>query len=253
MTNNNNGGAAPNKEIINQVKLTGIVRPRSLNDSDEIRFFTFQNGGGAIHIMVACTEPMPGGDANGQPRMKTVNVPVTVKTNKTIQPAQLQTVRAGMKVRIVGHLEPESYTSKKTGQKVTTLVVNAFIFEVLAMPQQMAVPQYAQGMPQQGVQQPYYAPQGGYPGLQQGAYPPAPQQQPYYPGMPAQGAPYGAPQGGYQAPYGGYPMQNGYPGPQQGQQQGQQAPAAGTPPYYMPPQGGAQASPADDGIGDIPV
>lgn len=229
MQNYNNGGGAPRKEKINEWSGIGIVRPRSGNDNDEIRFFPFQKGGGVIHITVACTEPAQGADENGQPRMKISYIPVNVMTNKNILPENLQSIRPGMKVRVVGKLEPESYTSKKTGQKVTSLVVNAFVFEVLSQPQQMAAPQYGQ---------PYY-PQGA----PQGGYPPAP----YGPGMPQ---PYAQPQGGYPqygyAPQGGYPApryQGGYQpqgtSPAQPPQQGAPAAGAQPPAYYVPPQGAA--------------
>lgn len=229
---NNQGGKAPKKPKINEWSGEGIVKPRSGNDGDEIRFFAFQKGGGAIHITVACSEPVQGADENGQPRMKTSYIPVNVMTNRAISQQQLMAIKPGMRVRVVGKLEPESYTSKKTGQKVTALVVNAFVFEVLAMPQQAMTPQYG-AMPQ--AQQPAYGAQPPY-GMMQ------PQQQ--YPL-----------QGGYPGPqYGApvqpqYPPQQGYPGPQyqpQYQPQQPQAPAGAarqTPPYYVPPQGTAPAQP----------
>lgn len=242
-------GKAPRKPIINKWEGEGIVRPRSGNAEDEIKFFPFQKGGGAIHITVACSELSSGADENGQPRTVTCYVPVSVMTNKLITEQQLKGVRPGMKVHVVGRLQPESYTSKKTGNKVTTMVVSAFVFEILEMPQQGYQSQY----PQQGVypqQGGIYPPQGQY-YPQQGMYPP-----------PQGGYP---PQGGMYPPQGGYPQQQGmYPPqqqvPYQGQQPGYVQQAGGnppTPPYYQPPgfQGGVQGAPAapSGGVtGDLP-
>ena len=223
--NNNQGGYGqgaqkPKREIINEWKGTGIVRPRSGNDQDPITFYPFQRGGGAIHITVACSE-IVGADESGNAKQRTYYIPVNVLTNKNITQQQLQSVCAGMKVRVVGKLEPESYTSKKTGQKVTSLVVNAYVFEILQFPQQQG---FAQPMQGAGYgQQPFYGPQGPAP---QGQY----QQQQYYGPQPAPGQ-YGAPQQGQMGPAYG---QQGGPAPQgqyRGQQQGQ----------YYGPQGGAPA------------
>lgn len=240
-----NGGKSPKKPIINQWTGEGIVRPRSNNDGDEIKFFPFQRGGGAIHFSLACTEEMPGADPNGQPKTQTAYIPVNVMTNKNITEDQLKSVVPGMRVRVVGRLAPESYTSKRTNAKVTTMSVSAFVFEILAMP---AANNYGpQGgyasqspYPQQGIQYSgQYPPQGGYPGPQ-GSY-----QQ------------YG-PQGGYQQygpqggmpypPAPGYPQPGGYPAAQPQQQPYGRSPyapqtgapaPAGIPPYYIHPgQGG---------------
>lgn len=247
---NNAGGQAPRKQKINEWTGEGIVRPRSGNDGDEIRFFPFQRGGGAIHITVACTEQY-GASENGQPKEQTSYVPVNVITNSRITEEQLKGVCAGMRVRVVGKLTPESYTSKRTGQKVTTLVVNAFVFEVLAMPahsytqQGVYAPQQAPYPPQA----PPYPPQAGYPG---------PAAAPIYP--PYQGAPqaYFPQQGGYpgypgaQAPQ--YPQQPPQynpqnapaPAPQGGRQQ---AP----PPYYVPPGGPQPPQAPAPAIEDMPA
>lgn len=266
MNQNDQQGArkAQKKPVINKWEGEGIVRTRSGNDNDEIKFFPFQNGGGAIHISVACTE-INGADANGQPKAVTSYVPVNIMTNKLITQQQLMGVRPGMKVHVVGKLQPESYTSKKTGQKVTSMVVNAYVFEILEMPQQpyQQQPGYAQGayQPPYGGQ-PGYSPQGGYPQQQGGMYPAYGAPQPGYPqqgSMPPQG---GYPQqGGYQPPYGGQP---GYMPPQgvvPGAQPQQQAGGTSVPPYYQPPQGGyagppvgVSGGPVDDlPPGDIPI
>lgn len=235
MSQNYQQGAvkSPKEPTINRWEGQGIVRTRSGNDGDEIKFFPFQKGGGAIHITVACTEVSRTADENGQPKTVTSYVPVNVMTNKNISDQQLMSVRPGMKVRVVGKLQPESYTSKKTGSKVTTMVVNAFVFEILEMPQPGFQPGY---QPQPG-----YAPQGGY-----APYPYGGQPQPGY--MPPQG---GYPQQGYQpqaAPQ-YYPQGGGYPPPPNyGPGMQGAAPAGGQPlppyyqpPGYMPPQGGAPA------------
>ena len=158
MPNYNNGGGAPKKAKINEWTGEGIVRPKSNNDGDEIRFFPFKNGGGAIHFTLACSEPAQGADENGLPRMKTTYIPVNVMTNKLVDEQRLRTIKAGMRVKVVGKLEAESYTSKKDGQRKSALVVNAFVFEVLAMPQQITPPAQ-QGYGQQPGGQ--YSHQGG--------------------------------------------------------------------------------------------
>lgn len=251
MSQNYNQGSDknPKKPKINEWCGEGIVQSRGGDPNEEIKFFPFKNGGGAIHITVACVENI-GADDQGRPKTQTCYVPVSVMTNRLITQQQLQSIRAGMKVKIVGKLAAETYTSKKDGQKKTTLVVNAYVFEVLQMPQQTYGPQggyqpqpgpgYAplqQGYGPQGGQ-PYYPPQSGYPapGAPQGGYGPQPGYQPQG-GYPAPGAPHGGQQT--------YPAQGGgYPGPQPGYGYGPAAPAAPAPagnvtppPYYNPPQG----------------
>ena len=262
MYQNNNGARAPKKPKINEWQGEGVVRPRSGNDTDEIRVFEFQNGGAAINISLMCQE-YAGADQNGQPKMSTTYVPVKVMANKNITLEQLRSVRSGMKVRIVGRLKSESYTSKRTGQQVTTLVVNAFVFEILEMPQQAYAPQQPQY--QQFPQQPQYPGYGQQMppqyGGQQAPYGQLPQQ-PQYPGY-GQPAP---PQYGGQRPpqYGQQPQYNNPPAQAQPQQ-----PQGGVPPYYQapgqapafPPQNGAQPAPqapphfgpgpSDDG--DLPI
>lgn len=271
---NNGGGATPRRTPkINEVSLEGIVCPRSTNENDEIRFYPFQRGGGAIHISLIVSK-VTGGDGNGQPRTKTAYIPVDVVTNSKITVELLRSVRPGMRVRVVGELWTNQYENPRTGQKVSKLAVSAFFFEILAMPQQNYAPQggYA---PQGPAPQNGYGPQQGY-GAQQPPYggQPAYQQPPY--GVQPQGP---APQQGYspqpayggQPPYGGGPAyggqpqgpapQNGY-GPQQ-PPQGAPAPqpgaAAAAPPYYRAPGTAPAAPPAQPGNpaytddGDIPV
>lgn len=226
----NNEGKAPKRNKINEWTGEGIVRPRSGNDGDEIKFFPFQRGGGAIHISLACTEQLPGADENGQPKTQTAYVPVNVMTNKNITENQLRSVTPGMRVQVVGRLAPESYTSKRTGQKVTTLVVNAFVFQILAMPAQ----NYG-GAPQYGAQ-PQYPQQGGYPGPQ-GGYGQAPQYG-------------GQPQGGYPGPQ--YPPQGGYGQAPQGYGQQPQYPGYGQAPQYPPQQPHFGGQPAGYGQAAVP-
>lgn len=244
------GGDASKKEKTNEWTGVGIVTPRSGKAEDEIKFFPFtKTGGGVIHISLKCEE-MLGADANGQPKIKTAYIPVNVMANKLITVQQLQSVRAGMKVKVVGKLEPETYDSRRTGTKVTTLVVNAYVFEILQLPMQQPVypqpqqgygPQQPQGgYPPYGGQAPYGGgqpvyppPQGGYPAY--GAQPVYPQgpQAPAYPPQPQQGY-------GPQQPQGGYPAYGGQPAPAPA---APAAPQGGTPLYYQPPQG-APAAPA---------
>lgn len=205
MSYNNQGGGygqgarRPQKEKINEWVGTGIVHPRSGNDQDPIKFFPFQRGGGAIHINLACVEAYT--DASGAAKSHTTYVPVNILTNGgKLDVATVQSIRTGMKIRVVGKIQPESYLSKKTNTQVTTLSVNAYVVEILQQQEYTQQPGYGP--------QPYYQPQQGY-------------QQP----------PMGAPMG---APMGGQPMY-----PQQGQPQqgyGQQPPMGGQP-YYQPQQG----------------
>lgn len=212
----------PKKEKVNEWVGVGIVRPRSGNDQDPIKFFPFQRGGGAIHITLACTEVF--NDASGAAKTRTAYVPVNVLTNGgKLDIPLVQSIRAGMKIRVVGKIEPESYTSKKTGQKVTSLVVNAYYLEIL---QQQT---FAPGQPAYG-QQPYYGGQGYQPPMGgQPYYGPQPGQQ--MPGQPPMG---GQPAMGYQPGYAPAP-QGPYYGPQPGQPMTGQPPMGGqSAPGYQP-------------------
>ena len=243
MSTNYQQGAprAPKKPVINKWEGEGIVHPRSGNDQDEITLYRFTSGrGGAIHISVECRDAS-GADANGNPKTTTVYVPVNVMTNKSITEAQLAGLRAGTRVHVVGKLQLESYTSKKDGTKKSSLVVNAFVFEILAPPQ----PEQAMGY-----QGGYYPPQGSY-AAPQGYIPPQGYQPGYGPGV-QQPAPQGyMPPQGYQQPgymqAAGTPLPPNYQAPGYGpgyNQQGQQgyippatAPQGGNPvpPYYQAP------------------
>lgn len=237
------GGRAPKKSVTNEWKGEGIVKPRSGNDQDPIKFFPFPSGGGAIHITVEVQELSGTDPQTGQPRYTTTFVPVNITTNRVITQQLLQTICPGMRVRIVGSLRYKSFTSKKTGQQSGSIEVNAFVCEILSAPQQQPAypsqqPAYG-GYPQQGAAPVYGAPQqGGYP-AQGGA--PAYGGQPAYPPQP--GYPQQPPQGGYAAPaYPQQPVQPAYgapvqPAPQYTPKQGQQGarPAQPAPPYYQPP------------------
>lgn len=244
MTQNNfPGGAAPagaprqKKERINQVELTGYVEARTRDG--QIKFFSFTNGGGALHINIKTTEPIEGQvDANGYPRTKTTYIPVSVMTNKNISDLQLKSIAVGMKVHVVGRLVNQKFEDKKTGQQRNILEVQAYVFEILAMPMQAAPPQYGPQPPYPG-QTPYPTPQ--FPGQMPG-YPP--QAQPYgpqYPGQPS----YPSPQFPGQAP--------GYPPQAQPQHYAPQPQYPGQPTMASPIAGAAYNDPNDLPAGDINV
>lgn len=242
---NQNQGRTPKKQVINKWEGIGIVRPRSAQENDALQFFAFPNGGGALHFSLLCTE-ITGADANGAPKTRTTYLPVKVYTNKNITEQQLRSIVSGMKLRCVGSLQHESYTSKKTGQKVSALVLNAYVIEILEAPMQGQYP------PQPyGTQYPYPQPQQGGPAYQQPYPEPAPgpqrapaqapqyQPQPQYGQAPAQGPQY-QPQPQYgQAPA---PAPQYQPQPQYGQAPAQ-APAQAQPQYQPQPQPQQQAQP----------
>ena len=216
--NYNQGGAggagAPKqkKEVINKGEWVGFVRTRSGKPGDPIKFIPWANGG-VIHITLEVQENI-GADENGQAKIQKGFFPVNLSTKyKPITVQQLQSIQPGMKVRIVGKLINESYTSKKDGERRTSIAIEAFLVEVLEMPQQTYGSQWG-AWPQQGG----FGPQQGYP--QQGFQHPQ----------------------GYQQPQGGYPQQG--PWPQQGgyaPQQGYQQPQSGAQPQGQP-QGGTRQS-----------
>lgn len=228
-------GPRQKKEKINNVELTGLVESRARDQ--EIKYYPFSNGnGGAIHINVKTSEIVENQfDANGYPKTRIAFVPVTVKTNKNITEQQLRSVQIGMKVHIVGFISNHQYEDRN-GNKRSSLEVDAYVFEVQAMPMQAAPGGYP--APGQYLQQPQYqqAPQ----------YPQAPQH-------PAQGQ--YPPQGQYpqQRPY---PPQGGYPAPGQYPQQGQQPPQYQRPQYPGPgqyPAQGQQPRPPYNNDNDLPV
>ena len=252
------GSSKQKKPVINKGEWVGYVRTRSGKPGEPIRFIPWPNGG-VIHITLEVQENI-GADENGQAKIKRGFFPVNLSTKyKPISVQQLQSIQPGMKVRIVGKLVNESYTSEKDGKPHTSIAIEAFLVEVLEMPQQTYGPQWgtqggmapqwgSQGfVPQQGYQQ------QGYP-QPQGIYPQQGYQQPQG-GYPQQAYPQ---QQGFQQPQGGYPQQGAWPtqngfAPQQGYQQPQGMPqsvpqATPQPPYYqhpgVSPQGPAHPSPS---------
>lgn len=165
--------AKPRKEIINKVELIGIIVPRSANENEQITFYPFSNGGGAVHCNMKVIQYTGRADENGQPKYRTTYVPLDINVNKLISATTLQALVSGMKVRVVGELRTQSYEKKTTRERVTSLVVSVYILEVLEAP--MAAPVY-QTAPQ-GYQQ---APQPQMPGYPPQAMPAA-SPQPAYP------------------------------------------------------------------------
>ena len=271
MSQNYNQGArkAPKEPVINKWEGEGIVRPRYGKDGDEIRFMPYRKGnGGLIHISLECIQPSNTADENGMPKYTRCFVPIDVFSNNRVDEQLVRSVKAGMKVHVVGKLAQQQYTNPRTNQTNYSLVVIPFMFEILDMPQAAApqgfVPAPAGYGQQQGYgPQPAYGPQPGY-GQQQG-YGPQPgygQQQGYGP----QG-PYPAPAGPYPAPAGPAPVQGAYgpqgpypapagpapAGPAPAPAAGQQPGYAQAPPYYKAPgyAGAAPVAPAP-GVDDMP-
>lgn len=232
---NPQGGNRQKKEVFNQWQGTGILRSRSADENEPLKFIPWRSGGGVINANLKIAEPI-GVDENGAPKVKRVSIPVSIMTNKNITAQQLQSLVSGTKVHVVGKLELETYESKRTNSKVSTLVVKVYVLDVLEVPMQ-AYQQFAQPAPQYPGQP---APQGGYyPGQQQPQwYPGQPQPQPAPQPAPQQYPAQPQPQGGY---YQGHPQPQPQPAPQggyyPGQPQPQPAPQGGIP-------GQPQAAPA---------
>lgn len=230
---NPQGGYAANptnqkKEKTNVWEGVGLVRARSANENDPLRLYDFANGGSSLHFNLKVSEFTGTADQNGNPKVKIVSVPVDVYTNKNVTKEMLGAIVPGMKVRVVGHLDLQSYESKRTGSKVTSLVVKAYVLEILEGPQYQQNPYGApQGMqaPVYGAPVQQYPPQQGYgPAQHAPAYG---MQAPQYPQpQPMQAPGYGAPQ---------YPQPQPYAGPQAQQMpaQGQQMPRQQAPAYQQ--------------------
>lgn len=202
-------GQGQKKQIINQWQGIGVVKPRG--NSQQITFYPFQNGGGAIHFNICCTEYTGFNDEYGNPKFRQDTIPVTVRTNKTISVQMLQSIAPEMKVRVVGSWRNKTVNSKKTGQPMTINEVEAFVVEILEAPTMMQQyqqpqPQYQQPHQQRQYQEPQYQqphqqPQFQQPQFQQPQYQepqyqePQPQYQPQYQ---PQALP--QPQGGQRAP-----------------------------------------------------
>ena len=250
--------SAPKRERINVWEGKGTVQPKSMKDGDEIKFFPFPNGGGAIHFNLK-VEENNGVDERGMPRIKTTYVPVNVRTNKVIPEYVLRQVVPGMKVKIVGALSFQSYKDT-AGQSRSSLSVDAFVFQIEAAPAQApaympgSAPYAAPGYQQAPPLYPNQQPQTAYP------YPSAP-------GYPPQMPPQMPPQGYGQAPAYQQAMPGQKPAPQGIASQpaapamqgyGQQPP---TPPYYkagpqtmppMPPQAMQPAAQQSYDVDDLP-
>ena len=176
-------GQGQKKQIINQWQGIGVVKPRG--NSQQITFYPFQNGGGAIHFNICCTEYAGFNDEYGNPKFRQDTIPVTVRTNTTISVQLLQSIVPEMKVRVVGSWRNKTVNSKKTGQPMTINEVEAFVVEILEAPTMMQQyqapqpqypqPQYHPQYPQPQYQQPQPQPQPQYPPQYQPQYPPQPQ------------------------------------------------------------------------------
>lgn len=164
-------GQGQKKQIINQWQGIGVVKPRG--NSQQITFYPFQNGGGAIHFNICCTEYAGFNDEYGNPKFRQDTIPVTVRTNKTISVQMLQSIVPEMKVRVVGSWRNKTVNSKKTGQPMTINEVEAFVVEILEAPTMMQ--QYQAPQPQYQHPQPQPHPQPQYQHPQ-----PQPQYQPQY-------------------------------------------------------------------------
>lgn len=281
MSNYQNAGQAPARKPA-KVKTNiwegeGVIRPRSKNINDPIKFYESKTGaGGVIFANMEINEYTGRNDQNGQPIYRKTSVPINVNTNKEISDGLLHSLVSGMTVHAVGRLKIESY--QKDGQMVSKLVVDVFVLRIVEgaqpaynpygqgqyPPQGYAPqngcqqPQYPNGYPQQG-QQPYapqypnqyqqgYNPQYQNPGqYQQQGFVPQPQAQPgFQPQYPQPNYPQGAPQGnGYQMQAGGQQTAKTAP------QQSQAAPQSEQPP--VPPMPPMPSYPNVTDMPDFPV
>lgn len=216
---------------VNKVEFTGIVKPRG--NFPDIQVKQMPSGGAVVKFSLECKEVTGAADANGNPKVITTYVPVSVFSNKIISVAMLQSIAEGMKVHVVGRWRNQHYKDRSGVDKNFT-ECEAFVLDIQQQPQAAPAPYapqygYGQGQPAYpayGQQYPQPAPQPQYPPQAPPQYAP---QQPLYPAYQPQGAP--VPQVPPQMP----PQYN------PPAQQGQQAP----PPYWQPPQGQQpQAAPA---------
>ena len=235
------GERKPRKEKINECEFRGVIVARGQNDAEPIKVYTFDNGGAVIHANLKVSEYTGRADENGNPKMKTTTVPLNVNANKLITVDMLRSIVPGSTVRVVGRLENESYRDKQTGQYRSSLVVNAYVMEILQLPIQ------AQPYAPAAYPQPQYGAQPAYGQQQYGQGPFAPVPAPAYgqrqtPPAPAPAQPQGYPAQPQQRPaYGPVPAQPAAPARQGGYpaQQGQQ----GVPSYYVNPSPQQQPAP----------
>ena len=249
MNNNYNKGgypqsgrsAAKKETPVNKVELTGIAKPRGNYDSITVN--QLDNGSATVKFTIECSE-FVGADEQGNPKVSTTFVPVSVWANKIISVAMLRSVVAGMKVHVVGRWKNRHYKDRN-GQDKNFTECEAYVLEILQQPLQTAPQQYPQPQPQ------YYQ---QYPQYQQPQYPQQPPQYPQYPQA--------QPQYQQQVPqYPQQPQQPQYPQQPQRPQQApqQQAPAAGAqqqqpaPPYYQPPQQQQAAAQQPVNAGGVPI
>ena len=224
---NPQGGSRQKKEIFNQWQAIGILRARSADENEPLKFIPWRSGGGVINANLKITEQI-GVDEGGNPKTSKVSVPVSIKTNKNITAQQLQSIVSGTKVRVVGRLKLETYESHNT--KKTTLVADIYVLDILEQPMHPAFGGYPQATMPQPQYQPQY-PQGYFPGQ----YPPQGVGPQYQAGPQNYPVPQQAPQGYYQGQYvpqgsaPQYPQANPqtYPGQQQPSQM---------PPWFQQPQ-----------------
>ena len=116
------GSAQPSgkqkKEKVNYVELVGYLTARSSNENDQIVFYPFKNGGGAVHCSLKVLQPTGQADEYGNPKMRTTYVPVDIAVNKMIPASTLQGLIPGMKVKVVGELRLQTYQKKNTNEKL---------------------------------------------------------------------------------------------------------------------------------------
>ena len=211
----NNG--SPRKEIINQWQGVGVLRAKSTDPNAPLRFYSKDGVTGVLHAKIVVTQNSRNKDQNGDAIITKDEFSLDAWTNTKISFNMLRNMQQGTKVRVVGEAHKKHYQDRN-GAWQTDFVINAYVLEILATPQQA----YQQA-PQQGG----FAPQGygqGHAQPNQG-YQQAPQQGGFAPQGYGQG--HAQPNQGYQqAPQqGNFTPQGygqGYAQPNQGYQQAPQ-------------------------------
>lgn len=252
--------------VVNYVNLLGTVKARTREEeSSGIRYYPFQNGGGAIHFTLVVVETRSNRQGGTTASTMYITINAYANVNYGMRPEYIQSIRPGMKIRVEGKLKMTTRRNQQGGTPQWSPEVDADkirIIEMQAVPQTNS-PQFGPGgyiqypQPQQPQQyQPQYTQQyqpqyGQQPAVQQGGYP-APQgyqqgyqQQPQYGPAPSKGQ--GA-QGGYPAPAPAYQPQRQQPQQPARQERSQVTP----PPYYQAPQTQGQGA-QDDMPADIEV
>lgn len=188
------------EEVINKWQGIGIIRAKSADPNAPIQCYSKDGAKGVIHAKLIVQKDSGRRDNAGNPVISKDEFSLDIWTNKNVSIQMLQNIIPGTKVRVVGELHKKHYQDRN-GVWQTDVVIEAYVLEILATPQQ----NYNQG---------YAAPQGGYNGQNQ---------------YPQGGYPQG--QGQYRQPQGGYNGQGQYP--QGGNYQPSQQ-------QYRQPQGQAQ-------------